>query len=56
MNPLHGKEHAADISKLPPAICLDVIVDDTIGECVVERDGFEEMREVKEVWLWKNAE
>ena len=28
MDPLHGKEHTADISKLPPAICLDVVVND----------------------------
>jgi beta-galactosidase len=31
MDPLHGRTHAADIAKLPPAICLDVAVDDAEG-------------------------
>lgn len=32
MDPLHDKEHTADISKLPPAVCLDVVVDDADGD------------------------
>jgi beta-galactosidase len=32
MDPLHGKSHAADIANLPPAVCLDVVVDETEGD------------------------
>jgi hypothetical protein len=32
MDPLHGKEHAADMARLPPAVCLDVAVADADGD------------------------
>jgi beta-galactosidase len=32
MDPLAGKEHEADIAKMPPAVCLDIAVEDADGE------------------------
>jgi beta-galactosidase len=32
MDPLHDKEHVADISKLPPAVCLDVTASGGVRE------------------------
>ena len=40
MDPLHDKEHAADISKQAPAVCLDVIVgDQTLAAFVPQGKG-----------------
>jgi beta-galactosidase len=40
MDPLHDKEHEADISKLPPAVCLDVAVQgETVAAFVPQGAG-----------------